>query len=53
MKLNPNCIKSTKIAIGVRGNLEISEIVPIERARPNMRSDRASIRGLGCLGIDK
>jgi len=35
------------------GILEIREIVPIDSARPNIRSDKDSILGFGRFGVDK
>jgi hypothetical protein len=36
---------------GLLGILVFREIVPMERARPNIRSERDSMRGRGCLTV--
>ena len=41
------------MVVGNLGILEIREIVPIDNARPNIRSDKDSILGFGRLGVDK
>ena len=46
-KLNPNSKMSINILDGVSGTREISEIAPIDRASPKMRSESDLIRGQG------
>ena len=41
------------MSAGNVGILEIREIVPIDSARPNIRSDKDSILGFGRFGVDK
>ena len=48
-KLNPKVIMSLPISLGFLGGLPSRESAPIDNASPKTKSDRLSMRGLGCL----